>query len=191
MFLFVFLSVSVAHCFFFSHFLILYFCFLMLPYVFMCIVLHMFHVLFFPCCFLFFLFFHLRRPSPNSHLRNSDLILIIKVCLRLKWLKATLHPTLQDQANMKSQILEMFTGSLLHEWHLGLGATVYREHGTRGWVRPGLKPMVRGSTILRNHQVSSIEPYIAKHLLVISTSVNLLQIINKGCLKARANTFSL
>ena len=135
MFLFVFLIV--AHCFFFNHiFLFCIFVFLMFPYVvsivFMCIVLHMFHVLFFPYCFLFFLFFHLRRPSPNSHLRNSDLILIIKVCLRLKWLKATLHPTLEDQANMKSQIHEMFTGSLLHEWHLGLGGSVYREHGTRG-----------------------------------------------------------
>ena len=132
MFLFVFLIV--AHCFFFNHiFLFCIFVFLMFPYVvlvvFMCIVLHMFHVLFFPYCFLFFLFFHLRRPSPNSHLRNSDLILIMKVCLRLKWLKATLHPTLQDQANMKSQI---------YEWHLdlGLGGSVYREHVTRGWVRP-------------------------------------------------------
>jgi hypothetical protein len=28
--------------------------------------------------FLFFLFFHLHRPSPNSHLPNSDLILIIE-----------------------------------------------------------------------------------------------------------------
>ena len=63
-------------------------------------------------------------------------------------------------------------------------------HGV-GLDHLGLKPMVRGSTILRNHEVASIEPYIAKHLLVISTSVNLLQITNKGCLKARANTFSL
>ena len=29
--------------------------------------------------FYFFLFFHLRRPSPNSHLPNSDLILIIDI----------------------------------------------------------------------------------------------------------------